>query len=183
MRSASTTNENYIEAESLENYALPLQEYIPREFHRTRPSSLTWVGAFLLALSEGLTARESAARAGVAYSSAYAERDHNPALKAAWEEAMRMGIERLEGVAVDRAIEKSDLLMMFMLKAKDPIKYNEKAQATKGNSISISIEHHYPERSTEAVTIEVNRADAPDSKQLASAPTKRKRVSARKDKS
>lgn len=183
MRPASTTNANYIEAESLENYVLPLQEYIPREFHRTRPHNLTWVGAFLVAVSEGHSARRACEIAGVSRASVFTERDCNPDFKAAWEEAIRSGTDGFEDVAGDRAKEKSDLLMMFLLKSRDPARFNEKAQATKGNAISISIEHHYPERVTESVTIEVNRADTPDSKQVASTPIKRKRVSARKDKS
>lgn len=158
-------------------------EYIPRNFLRSRHPNLAWVGAFLRALAEGATAKRAADVAGVHRAVAYAERDENPAFRAAWEEAAAEGTDAFEDVAGDRAKEKSDLLMMYVLKARNPARFNEKAQATKGNSISISIEHHYPERSTEAVTIEVNRADAPDSKQLASAPTKRKRVSARKDKS
>lgn len=185
MRPASTSNPNYIVAESLENYSIPVTEYIPRDFFRVRHPSLAWVGAFLRGIAGGLSAKQAADQAGVSRGEAYAERDANPDFKAAWEEAIRLNTENLEAAAHDRAIEKSDLLMMFILKSRDPAKYNDKHQGNDARSLSIEITHRYPDRQeqptievesrnvpretlTESDSVSINQAVLPDSKQLAS---------------
>lgn len=162
-------NENYKQLESWDKVLEVATEYIPRHYKRTRPSNLTWVGAFLHAVSEGLTVREACSVSGIAYSSVFAERDHNPDFKEAWEEAARCGTDVLAGRARERALEKSDLLMMFLLKARQPETYNEKYQAQKGSSIAIQINHHYPQKDSAPTSMNVSRetleiqADSPDS--------------------
>lgn len=182
MRPVSQDNPNYIVAESLENYSIPFTEYIPRDFRRVRHPNLSWVGAFLIALSEGMTVKNAADRAGVSRGEVYFEREQNADFKTAWEDAIRLNTETLEGVAHDRATDKSDLLMMFLLKAREPAKYNEKYQAQTGSGLKLEIHHHYPAEGVENTTIEVeSRAVEPDVKQLEVHSTKQIDVSARKD--
>lgn len=52
----------------------------------------------------------------------------------AWEEALEEGVEHLEQVAAERAIDKSDILLMFLLKGAKPEKYRERHDMTTAGS-------------------------------------------------
>lgn len=174
-------NENYNQLESLDIMLQSATEYIPRHFKRTRPENLRWVGAFLWCISEGLTVRDACSRAGVGYSSVFAERDRNPDFAAAWEEAIRCGHDVFEGIAAERAKEKSDLLMMFILKSRDPGRFNDKAQGQKGKELHIEITHRYPDKESLPVIEVQSRSVTPDSHQLTDEHTDPIDVTPRKD--
>jgi hypothetical protein len=54
-----------------------------------------------------------------------------------WEEALEAGVEKLEETAWNRAVEGSDTLMIFLLKAHRPDKYLERRDFTsKGEKIA-----------------------------------------------
>ncbi len=57
----------------------------------------------------------------------YLWRQDDPTFAAAWEEAIALGTEGLEDEARNRAINGSDILLIFMLKALKPEKYRERS--------------------------------------------------------
>lgn len=182
MRPPNPNNPHYKSLESLENIRLPVQEYIPRDFLRVRHPHLSWVGAFLIALAGGASVKSAADRAGISRGEVYFERENNPAFREAWEDAIRMSTEGLEGAAHERALEKSDLLMMFLLKARRPEIYNEKYQAQKNATIAIQINHHYPASNDQPTSIEVhNRAEVTDSEESTGGPDDSIDVTPQKD--
>lgn len=64
----------------------------------------------------------------------YNHRNDDPDFKQAWDEALEEGIEHLEEVAQERAVDKSDILLMFMLKGAKPETYRERFDHTSGGA-------------------------------------------------
>lgn len=62
----------------------------------------------------------------------YIKRKEDPEFAEAWGEALQTGVELLEAEAMKRAQNKSDLLMMFLLKGNMPEKYKERQDITSG---------------------------------------------------
>jgi hypothetical protein len=62
---------------------------------------------------------------GVGRSALYDWRDDDPEFAAAWDHAIKRGLDGLEDVAIERARQGSDLLLIFLLKAHRPDKYRE----------------------------------------------------------
>jgi hypothetical protein len=57
----------------------------------------------------------------------YQLRDKDDAFREAWDQAVSVGRNVLEDVAIDRALDKSDTLLIFMLKGAFPEKYKERS--------------------------------------------------------
>lgn len=78
---------------------------------------------YLEYLREGHTYLEAAAALGVARSTAYRWRQDPEYFKKCLE-AQKESVPALEAVAYKRAVKGSDKLLIFLLQAKDPAKYN-----------------------------------------------------------
>lgn len=79
---------------------------------------------FLDSLEVGDSPSKAARRAGGDLQNFKSWRNSDENFKKDWEEAEEQGTEFLEDAATERAIDKSDPLMMFMLKARKPEKYD-----------------------------------------------------------
>jgi hypothetical protein len=80
---------------------------------------------FLAALAEGLSATAACEAAGLSRAHTYAWRGEDPEFADAWDRAIDQGTDKLEDIAMQRAKEKSDVLMIVMLKARRPEKYQD----------------------------------------------------------
>jgi Bacteriophage Sf6, terminase small subunit-like len=94
---------------------------------------------FLEGLSEGLSVGAAARSAGFARRTAFEWKAEDPDFAAAWEEAYESGTDAIEEVAIARAKEKSDSLLMFLLKSRRPDKYRERSahEANKNARVAI----------------------------------------------
>lgn len=81
------------------------------------PGDGDWVPAFLAHLSKSANVRASCAAAGVSRKTAYARRRSNSEFASEWNDALEDALDILESIAFKRAAEKSDLLVIFLLKA------------------------------------------------------------------
>ena len=100
--------------------------------------------AFLALLAEGHTVKYSAKEAGVAWCVIFARRNNDPVFAEQWEEALERGTQVLEEEARRRAVKGltepvfykgeicgevqrySDVLLIFLLKARRPEVYRER---------------------------------------------------------
>ncbi|MCG3177495.1 MAG: hypothetical protein MOGMAGMI_02469 [Candidatus Omnitrophica bacterium] len=103
-----------------------------------------WRDVFLNALAECPNVTRAAAEADVPKQTAYRARSTSAKFAEQWDEALRQGVDALEGEALRRAqfgtekpvfqggvlvghvTEYSDTLMMFLLKAHNPEKFGDK---------------------------------------------------------
>lgn len=95
----------------------PLASHAPTSEPRER---------FLIALGEGLSVAGAAKLAGVGRQTVYDWRKRDASFAAAWDDAIETGTDNLEDEARRRAMNSSDTLMIFMLKARRPDKYKER---------------------------------------------------------
>lgn len=84
-----------------------------------------WRENFLRALAECGNISAATRVAGINITTAYDHRNKDPVFAAAWDEAHEESIDALEGEARRRAMETSDTLVMFLLKANRPAKYRD----------------------------------------------------------
>lgn len=84
-----------------------------------------WAPAFLAALEDTHLVTESCKRAGVGRSTVYQRRDHDAEFAQAWADVEERSTEILEQIAVRRAANGSDTLLIFLLKARRPSVYRE----------------------------------------------------------
>ena len=80
---------------------------------------------FITALEEGASIGGAAKKARSSRSAVYRWRDDDEDFAVRWNEAVETGTDRLEDVAFDRAVEKSDKLLLALLKARRPDKYHD----------------------------------------------------------
>lgn len=90
-----------------------------------KKSAGEWRPAFLQALRNSGNVRAACQAAGIDRKTAYQHRDKYPDFAAAWQDALDEAIDALEAVARKRALETSDTLMIFLLKAHRPALYRE----------------------------------------------------------
>jgi hypothetical protein len=83
--------------------------------------------AFLAHIAAGGTVTAAARSIAMSRRNAYFVRDADPEFAAAWDDAWEEGTERLEQVAIERGMEKSDVLLIFMLKGRKPDTYRDNA--------------------------------------------------------
>jgi hypothetical protein len=83
-----------------------------------------WRAVFLDRLMQSPNISAACRRARISRKTAYTERKTDPEFAAAWAEAKEFGIDALEDTAVERARKESDTLMIFLLKAHRPERYN-----------------------------------------------------------
>ena len=82
----------------------------------------------IAALREGLSVGGACAVAGMARNTYYDWRKADPEFAAEADEAIENGTDFLEDVARQRATDSSDTLLIFLLKARRPEKYRERAE-------------------------------------------------------
>jgi hypothetical protein len=82
---------------------------------------------FFAALAQGEPVGSAAIEAGYSRSSVYEYRKADSAFAAAWLAADEEGVEGLEREARKRALADSDTMLIFLLKAKRPTVYRERA--------------------------------------------------------
>lgn len=95
--------------------------------------------AILAAYAECGRISHAATAAKVALRMHYYWRTVDPAYAAAWIEAQRMAGERLEELAVQRAEQGSDTLLIFLLKGAMPHKYRERYEHSGANGAPLEI--------------------------------------------
>lgn len=79
--------------------------------------------AFLDTLAEGLSVKAACEAGGFSRNTAYRWREEDPDFAKQWDDAVEAGTDILEDVAHRRAIEHSDTLTIFLLKARRKEKY------------------------------------------------------------
>jgi hypothetical protein len=92
---------------------------------------------FLDTLAEGYSVSSAAKTAGGTPGNFRAWRRADPNFAADWDEAIEEGTDHLEDVATDRAVEKSDTLMVMMLKARRPDKFDRGSKLEVSGGISV----------------------------------------------
>ena len=96
--------------------------------------------AFLRVLEEGQSVAAACDKAAVGRTAAYAWRKDDEEFAAAWDAAIETGTDMLEDEAVRRALDKSDVLLIFMLKARRPGKFKERAETTHKGRVTFVID-------------------------------------------
>jgi hypothetical protein len=90
---------------------------------RTPPAAFD---AFIEALAEGETVTAACRVADLGRRTVYDERGRNEDFARAWEDAIEAGTDSLEAEARRRALDGSDRLLEFLLKARRPDVYRER---------------------------------------------------------
>ena len=86
-------------------------------------------GVFVEQLVKGETITAAAKAAGICRRTAYSWRESDEAFAEAWDDALEIGTEKLETEATRRALESSDTLLIFLLKARRPNVYRDRVSA------------------------------------------------------
>ena len=100
--------------------AVAVQKRRPNQRARDVRSRQAKREAFLEQLRDGWSIAAGCRAAEVDRTTVYGWRDRDPDFAAQWEAAVEAGTDALRDVAVARGREKSDLLLMFTLKQRDP---------------------------------------------------------------
>jgi hypothetical protein len=100
---------------------------------RTPKQRRNWQPAFLEALEKGHTVAGACKAANVGRTTAYEARQRDEDFAVAWRDLEEHAIEVLEAEAYRRAIDGSDRLMMFLLKARRPDVYRERMDVRHGD--------------------------------------------------
>lgn len=80
----------------------------------------------LAELNAGLSVAGACRSAGISRVAAYAWRNDDAEFAAEWDDAVEAGTDNLEDIAVKRASDSSDTLLIFLLKARRPDKFKDK---------------------------------------------------------
>lgn len=102
-----------------------------------------WQSRFIASFSESGNVRAACEVAGVSRATAYRHRKDVASFREAWSQAEEEAVERLEETARKRAVDGSDTLLIFLLKAHRPEKYRERYEAIVRNGdkdIDVEIE-------------------------------------------
>ena len=99
-----------------------------------------WKPDFLEALRETATVTEACRVAGIGRATAYRARQQDEAFAVAWADVEEESTETLESVAVQRAVDGSDTLMIFLLKSRRPQKYRENVKIEHGGEIRTDLD-------------------------------------------
>ena len=95
---------------------------------------------FLGALTEGASVTAACDRAVITRRTVYVWRAADPEFAAAWDDAIEAGTDALEDEALRRAKDKSDTLLIFLLKARRPEKYKDRVSTEHSGTASKSFE-------------------------------------------
>lgn len=86
-----------------------------------------WQDDFLTLLAEGGVVEDACMGAGISKTTAYNLRRENADFAKAWDKAVQVALSILKDEAFRRAKSKSDTLLIFLLKAHDPM-YRDKIE-------------------------------------------------------
>jgi hypothetical protein len=95
---------------------------------------------FLDALSDGKSIAAAARAAIVGRRTAYDWRDRDPAFAARWDEAFDEGTDKLEDLALKGAEQGSERLLLALLKARRPERY-QRMQIEHSGSLEVMLNH------------------------------------------
>lgn len=95
---------------------------------------------FLDALRAGKSIAAAARSAGVGRRTAYDWRDRDPHFSARWDEAFDEGTDRLEDLALSGAEQGSERLLLALLKARRPDRY-QRMQVEHTGSLEVMLSH------------------------------------------
>jgi transposase-like protein len=95
---------------------------------------------FLGALTEGASVTAACDRAVITRRTVYDWRKADSEFAAAWDDAIEAGTDALEDEALRRAKEKSDTLLIFLLKARRPEKYKDRVSTEHSGTESKTFE-------------------------------------------
>lgn len=129
------------------------------EISKFGPKDYDWIPLFLSALTEGMSVGDAARAAGIHYTLAFRRRKTDKAFDAAWMEATKISTKLLEREAARRAyhgVERpvyhkgiecgrirhySDVLMIFLLKARKPEMYRDQhEQGMGGTNVQVNVQ-------------------------------------------
>lgn len=99
-----------------------------------------WQDRFLAVYEESCTITIAARAAGIGRRTVYREKARNPEFAARMAAAEEAAVSHLESVAYDRAVDHSDTLLIFLLKANRPGKYRESMKVQHGGTVKHEIE-------------------------------------------
>lgn len=97
-----------------------------------------WQPIFLKALAEKGLVLSACRTAKVCKTTVYNERKNDKAFKAEWEAALEASTYNLEDEAYRRATDGSDTMLIFLLKARNPAKYNDRLKI---ESATVNVNH------------------------------------------
>jgi len=126
---------------------------------------------FLQILSESGNVSRACGLSGLSRSRIYEWRDRDPDFAAEWTAALQLGACALEDEAMKRAMDGSDYLLVFMLRALMPDKYRERRTVDVKSNITLDLKRLPREelvRRLEALRLEQSAATAPPLKLIAS---------------
>jgi hypothetical protein len=95
---------------------------------KTRCEAGEWKHSFLAALRASGVVRFACQAAGVSHTVAYEWKKNDPEFAVDWDDAHETAIDMIEVIGIERAKRKSDLLLIFSLKAFRPEKYTDDAR-------------------------------------------------------
>lgn len=104
---------------------------------RTPKRRRNWQPAFLEALEKGHTVAGACKAANVGRTTAYEARQRDEEFAAAWRDLEQHATEVLEGEAHRRAMNGSDKLMMFLLRARRPEVYRDRGQVRDRDEVDL----------------------------------------------
>ncbi len=106
-----------------------------RRAHRTPERE----NLFLKALKSGSSVAYAAQAAGVGRQTVYDWRHQDETFEALWDDAIEVGSDRLEDVALKRAVERSDRLLLAVLRARRPKVWGERSFTEHSGEINMDI--------------------------------------------
>lgn len=120
--------------------------------------------AVLAALTKGWSVHGACRQAGIGPRSYYDWRDADPEFRVDADAAMEAATDHLEDVARHRAIDHSDLLLIFLLRSRRPHIYNQKQAVMLGSDPNAPLVVHQTGSPDETVHIHMptNFRDRPE---------------------
>jgi hypothetical protein len=111
---------------------------------KPKRSAGEWRPLFLAGLRQHGIVRLACHEAGITRQKAYEHRAADPAFAAQWQSALDDAIDTLEEIARQRALESSDTLLIFLLKANRPAMYRDtyrhELQGVDGGPLRLQVE-------------------------------------------
>lgn len=96
---------------------------------------------FLSALAAGQSVTAAAEQIGLTRQAMYKAKAANQGFARLWEEAIEAGTDILEDEAVRRAKDGSDVLLIFLLKARRPDKYRENIKHEQSGQLILKVQY------------------------------------------
>ncbi len=104
----------------------------------------------LQALAAGLSVKAACEVAGIGRRTAYDWRNEDQEFASAWDEAIETGTDALEDEALSRAMNGSDTMLIFLLKARRPEKYRDTHRVQHDGGLRVEVVTCLPEPDEDA---------------------------------